>query len=154
MNLFIKKKKGNLEEQGFHRQPKNRFNETIEKNKIKIAGWLGKKTERYSTAQKRTGLVIFCALFAFLFMLLLGSSLRRNHFTWRTMDLIHPGTGVRGPLSDPAIDSVRKKVEMTGSWLDSLRKTDTAKFKAILLSKPYLLENLRVLEQLYHIQSN
>jgi hypothetical protein len=153
MTLFIKKKKENLQEQGFSKKVANRFSEAVEKKKVTIAGWLSRKTESYSTPQKRTGLIVFCMVFAFLFILLLGNSIHGHHFNYRSIVVTHLKSGVHDQLSPPLTDSIFRKVERTREWLDSLIKTDTPRFKAILLSKPYLLENLQVLEQLYQLQS-
>jgi hypothetical protein len=153
MTLFKKKKKENLQEQGFSKKVATRFSEAVEKKKITIAGWLGRKTEVYSTSQKRTGLIIFCSVFAFLFIMLLGSSMHGRHFDYRSIVVTHGRSGVHDPLSTPLTDSVYRKVEKIKEWLDSLKENDTPRFKAILLSKPYLLNNLKLLEQLYQIQS-
>jgi hypothetical protein len=153
MTLFIKKKKENLQEQGFSKKVANRFSEAVEKKKLTIAGWLGRKTERYSSAQKRTGLIVFCLVFSFLFILLLGNSIHGHHFNYRSIVVTHLRSGVHDPLSPPLTDSVFRKVEQMREWLDSLKENDTPRFKAILLSKPYLLDNLQLLEQLYQIQS-
>ena len=151
MTIFIKKKKGNLEERGFKKST-NRLGESIEKKKIAIAAWLSKKTEKYSMATKRTGLIIFCSVFALLFILLLGSSMTGHRFGNRSLVVTHLRSGVHDPLRVPISDSVFEKAEKIRVWLDSLRSHDTLKLKAILLAKPYLLENLDVLENIYQSQ--
>jgi hypothetical protein len=153
MTLFIKKKKENLQERGFSKKVANRFSEAVEKKKIVFAGWLGKKTDCYSTAKKRTALIVFCMIFSFLFIMLLGNSMHGHHFNYRSIIVTHLRSGVHDPLSPPITDSVFRKVEQMREWLDSLKENDTPRFKAILLSKPHLLNNLQVLEQLYQIQS-
>jgi hypothetical protein len=151
MTIFIKKNRGNLEEQGF-KKSSSRLGESIEKKKIALATWLGNKTEKYSTSTKRTGLIIFCSVFALLFILLLGSSMAGHHFGNRSLIVTHLRSGVHDPLRIPIADSVFEKAEKTRAWLDSLRKYDTLKLKAILLERPYLLENLEVLENIYQSQ--
>ncbi len=152
MSIFIKKKKGNLEEQGFKKEQDSRLNEWIEKQKTAIAAWLGKKTETYSASTKRVALIIFCSVFALLFILLLGSSIRGHRFGNRSLVVTHLRSGVHDPFFVPIADSVFEKAEKTRSWLDSLRSHDTLKFKAILLARPFLLENLQMLENIYQSQ--
>ena len=148
MAIFIKKKKRNLEEQGFSNKPISRFAETIEKKKMVAAAWLGKKTEGYSPARMKAGLIIFCIFFSCLGLYLLASSIRGHSFNSRSLVITHLRSGVHEPATSPIADSVFRKAEQTKLWLDSLRSHDTLRFKAILLAKPFLLENLRLLERL------
>jgi hypothetical protein len=153
MAIFIKKKKGNLEEQGFSNKPISRLAETIEKKKMEAAAWLGKKTEGYSPSRKKAGLIIFCIFFGGLSFYLLGSSIRGHSFNSRSLVIKHLRSGVHEPVTIPIADSIFQKMEKVRLWLDSLRSHDTLKFKAILLARPFLLENLHSLEKLYQYQT-
>ena len=153
MAIFIKKKKGNLQEQGFSNKPISRLAETIEKKKMEAATWLGKKTEGYSTVRKKAGLIIFCIFFGGLSFYLLASSVRGRSFNSRSLVITHLRSGVHDPVTIPIADSIFQKMEKTKLWLDSLRSHDTLRFKAILLARPFLLENLQTLEKLYQYQT-
>jgi hypothetical protein len=153
MAIFIKKKKGNLEERGFSNKPISRLAETIERKKMEAADWLGKKTEGYSIGRKKAGLIIFCIFFGGLGIYLLASSVRIHSFNSRSLVITHLRSGVHEPATSPIADSVFRKAAQTRLWLDSLRRHDTLRFKAILLAKPFLLEKLQVLEKLYQYQT-
>ncbi|HSZ34317.1 MAG TPA: hypothetical protein VK772_13460 [Puia sp.] len=153
MSIFIKKKKGNLEEQGFRNKPVSRFAETIEKKKMKASAWLGKKIERYSFGRKKTGLIIFCIFFGGLSFYQLASSLGSHSFNSRSLVITHLRSGVHEPPISPIADSVIHKVEKIRLWIDSLLSHDTIKLKAILLARPFLLENIQNLEKLYQYQT-
>ena len=152
MSIFIKKKKGNLEENGYSGKPPDYFREVVGKRKIKIAGWLNQKTEGYSSFQKKTALVIFCILFGVMSLYILAGSVHGHNFNTRSLIITHIRSGMP-PFPAPTItDSVFRQAEKTKYWLDSLRVNDTMKFKAILLSKPYLLNNLQLIENIYKSQ--
>jgi hypothetical protein len=153
MAILIKKKKGNLEEQGFNDKPISRLTEIIEKKKMEAAAWLGKKTEGYSPARMKAGLIIFCIFFGGLGIYLLASSIRGHSFNSRSLVITHLRSGVHEPATSPIADSVFRKAEQTRLFLDSLRSHDTLKFKAILLARPFLLENLQLLEKLNQYQT-
>jgi hypothetical protein len=153
MAIFIKKKKSNLEEQGFSNKPINRVAETIERKKMEAAAWLGKKTEEYSIGRKKAGLIIFCIFFSCLGIYQLASTIRGHSFNSRSLVITHLKSGVHEPVTSPIADSVFQKAEQTRIWLDSLRRHDTLRFKAILLARPFLLEKLQVLEKLYQYQT-
>jgi hypothetical protein len=68
MAIFFKKKKGNLESNGF-----------LKSKQTKIAGWLNSRINNCSSFQKKIGLFTFCLLFgALCFYMLTQSVLRRS----------------------------------------------------------------------------
>jgi hypothetical protein len=154
MSIFIKmKKKGNVEEQGFMETPVNRFTESIEKRKLRVAGWLRKKTAGYSPARKKIGLFIFCIFFGGLSIYILASSVHGHSFNTRSLLLMHFNSGVHDPDYSPVNDSILRKAKKIKLWMDSVRKKDTVRFKAIMLAEPFLLERLNMMEKLYDPQT-
>ncbi len=151
MSLFFKKKKANLKENGFSSSPTNHLIKIIEKGKVKLAGWLGHKTNSYSSFKKKTALIIFCMLFGGLCFYMLSSALHSHGFKTRVLILNHltPGMSPHRPFIS---DSAFYRIEKAKHLLDSLKLNDTLKFKAILLSKPALPENLQLLENIYQSQ--
>jgi hypothetical protein len=152
MSLFIKKKKGNLKDNGFSNKASGRFQEAIEKSKIKVAGWLNQKTNAYSPAQKKVGLIIFCILFGSFCFAMLAGSIRARSIKSHFLIVTHliPGVQAVHPLIS---DSLFIRIEKAVHFLDSLRNNDSPKFKAIILNRPTLLNNLHTLENIYHSQN-
>jgi hypothetical protein len=151
MSLF-KKKKGNLEEQGFAGRKHDYFNLMVERKKVKIAGWLNQKTGGWPGGQKKIALIIFCLLFGAMSVYILAGSFRGHNFGNRNLVITHLRSGVHSPPGKVIPDSVYERAERTRLWLDSLKQNDTARFRVILLSRPLLLNNLQLIESIYHSQ--
>src|SRR4030095_3694922 len=152
MQLY-KKKKGNLEENGFASRTKDYFKEAVEKRKIKIASWLQEKSARFSSIQKKAALIVFCIVFGGTSVFILARSIKSYNFNSDNL-YIHRQDEKLYPTAIPRIsDSAYQRVKRAKQWLDSLKRTDSNRFKVILLSKPYLLENLQFIEHIYQSQS-
>ena len=50
-------------------------------------------------------------------------------------------------------DSVYQRVQRTKLFLDSLRRFDTIKLRAILLARPGLSDHIQLLEHIYQLQN-
>src|SRR5258707_2210803 len=96
MSLFYKKKKGNLEENGFSGKPVNHFKEFIENRKQKVAGWLSQKANGYSPFQKKIGLVVFCVLFGSMCFYILSGCIRNRDPKSRVLVITPMHSGVPG----------------------------------------------------------
>jgi hypothetical protein len=151
MSLF-KKKKGNLQEQGFAGQKTDYFQRAVEQRKVKVAGWLNEKTGGWSPFQKKIALIIFCLVFGALSFYILAGSFQGHGFGNRNLVITHLRSGVHSPPGKVIPDSVYQRAERTRAWLDSLKENDTARFRAILLSRPFLLNNLQLIESIYQSQ--
>lgn len=151
MSLF-KRKKQNLEENGFASKPKDYFREVIENRKVKAATWLQEKTAGYSPVQKKTALIIFCILFGGLSFYILAGSIHSHHLNNQDLIIDHLHSGMRPPTIHTIPDSLYQKVERVKEWLDSIRRNDPSRFKVILLSKPFLLNNLQLIESIHQPQ--
>jgi hypothetical protein len=149
MSIFFKKKKGNLEENGFSNKSTAYFKSAVESGKLKIAGWLDQKTSGYSPGHKKAGLIIFCAVFGGLCFYLLTGSIRNRNADIRRLVITRIPGYLQPGHSGAITDSVYHHIEKTKLFLDSLRKNDTLKYKAILLARPGLPDNIRLLEQIY-----
>ncbi len=145
MSLFIKKKKGNVEVNG--------FSTAIENRKLKIAGWLNRKTTGWSPVVLKTALVVFFILFGGFCFYILSQSVRRRDIRSHIIVLNHLRSGVQPAHYPPVSDSVFRNAMRTKQWLDSLRHKDSIRLKAILLAKPWLLTNLQLIENIYQIQN-
>ena len=152
MSLYFKKKRGNLEENGFSNKPADYFREAIEKKKIKLADWLNHKTGAYSPIQKKAALIIFCIFFGGLSFYILTGSIHSHNFNTRALIITHLKSGMPPSRTQVISDTIFRQAQRTKRFLDSLRTNDTAKFKAILLAKPYLLNNLQLIESIYKSQ--
>lgn len=152
MPLFNKKKR-NLEENGFSGKLPGYFKKSIEDRIMKITGWLNQKTGGYSPVKKKASLIIFCILFGGLSFYILAGSMRGRGFNNRNLIITHLHSGVNLTPSFPVSDSVFQRVVRLQKWLDSLRQNDTSKFKAILLAKPFLIDNLLLVERIYQSKS-
>jgi hypothetical protein len=153
MSLFFKSKKGNLVENGFAKNRTDYFQEVVEKKKVKLATWLSLKTGGYSPNQKKIALISFCILFGGLSLRILWSSVEVHHSNKPSLVVTHIRSGVRDPFKQHISDSLFQKAKKENKYLDSLRVNDTVKFKAILLAKPYLLQNLELIERIYQSQN-
>jgi hypothetical protein len=151
MSLF-KRKKQNLEENGFAGKPKDYFREVIENRKVKAASWLHEKTSSYSPIQKKIALIIFCILFGGLSFYILAGSIHGHDFNNRNLIIDHLHSGTHPPTIHTIPDSLYQKVERVKEWLDSIRQNDPNRFKVILLSKPFLLYNLQLIERIHQSQ--
>ena len=145
MSIFFKKQKGNVEPNG--------FSAAMEKNKLKIAGWLNSKTKGCPPRFMKTALIVFCILFGAFCFYTLFHAVRRPDIRSHIIILNHLRSGVQATHYPPVSDSLFKHVRRTEQWLDSLRDNDTIKLKAILLAKPYLLTNLQLIERIYQSQN-
>jgi hypothetical protein len=152
MSLF-KKNKGNLEENGFSAEPKNYFLEAVERRKVEFAGWLQANTGGYTPMQKKIALIAFCVLFGGLSFFILTGSLRGHGFNNRDLIINRLHTGPKQLPIQFIPDSIYQRAERTKQWLDSIRQNDTNRFKVILLYKPFLLENLQLIERIYQSQT-
>lgn len=152
MSIFLKKKKGNLKENGFSGEPDKYFKVALEKRKVKLAGWLSRKTSRYSPLQKKIGLIIFCILFGSLSFLILARSVYDRGYKSHFLILHHLRSGM-SPAHPHISDSAFVQIERAKHFLDSLRNNDTLKFRVILLNRPALLNNLQMLEKIYQYQN-
>src|SRR5580692_117514 len=94
MSIFFKKKRGNLEENGFSGKPPDYFKEVARRRKIKIAGWLNQKTEGYSPFQKKIALFIFCILFGGMSLYILAGSIHGHNFNTRSLIPNHIRSGM------------------------------------------------------------
>jgi hypothetical protein len=149
---LLKKKRGNLEENGFSNKKLDYFSQAVERKKVKVAGWLNQKTGGWSPFQKKIALIIFCLVFGALSFYILASSFQGHGFGNRNLVITHLRSGVHSPPGKVIPDSVYQRAERTKVWLDSLKENDTARFRAILLSRPFLLNNLQLIESIYHSQ--
>ncbi len=152
MPLFFKKKKGNLQTNGFTGYGSNYFMEAIERKKKKLAGWLNRKTAGYSPFQNKFMLAIVCILFGVSSLYILCSHIRGHSLARPAVILQHIRSGMPVRPSLPVSDSLFKQAEKTKEWLDSVRRNDTLKFKTILLYNPALPDNLQLIEHIYQSQ--
>ncbi len=151
MKLSFRRKKGNLEENGFSKRGSAYFRQVIEKKKLKLADWLNQKTRGYSPLQLKIGLGIFCIFFGALSFYTLYGCVRKHDFGTNVLVVNHVRSGV--PMSLPKIsDSLFDRARKAKRSLDSLRKNDTNRLKTILLANPYLLNNLQLIEEIYQSQ--
>jgi hypothetical protein len=146
MLQFFRKKKGNVEVNG--------FSTAVEKKKLKIAGWLNRKTKRWPPAFMKTALVVFCLLFGGFCFYILSQSIRKRDIRSHIIVLTHLRSGVQPTHYPPFSDSLFRNAMRTKLWLDSLRQKDTIKLKAILLARPFLLTNLQLIETIYQSQKH
>ncbi len=86
MLQFFRKKKGNVEANG--------FSAAVEKKKLKIAGWLNRRINNYSPLQKKIGLFTFCILFGTLCFYMLRESVYRQSFNNRVLITTHLRSGM------------------------------------------------------------
>jgi len=120
---------------------------------LRISGWLGRRTQRFSAGQIKR----YCMLF-----ILIGACWN----TWIIVQALrqpHPPVRVRSlQLSDSILPSIRPAADPSSlesirnfrSWLDSLR-ADTAGrriYDSIQRQRPGLLDSLRLIER--HIPFN
>lgn len=152
MSLF-KKKKGNVQENGYAGKPKDYFREAVENRKVKVANWLQEKTERYSPFQKKTAFIVFCIFIGTASFFILAGSIRSHNFGNRDLIIDHLHSGAHQSPAQRVSDSVFRKAERTKLWLDSIRRTDSNRFQVILLSNPFLLDNLQLIERIYQSQT-
>jgi hypothetical protein len=146
MLQFFRKKKGNVEVNG--------FSAAVEKKKLKIASWLDRKTTGWSPAFMKTALVIFCILFGGFCFYILSQSIRKRDIRSHIIVLNHLRSGVQSSHYPPVSDSLFRNALRMKQWLDSLRQNDTVKLRAILLAKPFLLTNLQLIETIYQSQKH
>jgi len=125
----------------------------IENKKVKLATWLSLKTGKYSTIQKKIALISFCIFFGVLSARILWSSVEVHRSNKPSLVVTHIRSGVRDAFKQHIPDSLFQKAKKEKKYLDSLRVNDTVKFKAILLAKPYLLQNLELIERIYQSQN-
>jgi hypothetical protein len=151
MSLF-KKKRGNLEENGFSGNQPDYFSQAVERKKEKLAGWLNQKTGGWSPLQKKIALIIFCLIFGALSIHILVGSFHGHGFGNRNLVITHLRSGVHSPPNKVIPDSVYQRAERTRVWLDSLKENDTARLRSILRSRPFLLNNLQLIESIYQSQ--
>jgi len=153
MSFFFRKKKGNLKENGFADKVPDYFRQSVERRKAKTAGWLQEKTGGYSIMQKKTALIIFCILFGGFSFYILAGSVHVHGFGNRDLILRHLHSGQHPPPFRVIPDSVYQRAERTRQWLDSIRQYDSNRFRVILLSRPFLLNNLQLIEHIYQSQT-
>lgn len=158
MLQFFRKKKENIEVKGNPVVNRNTetdgFSAAVEKKKLKIAGWLNRKTTGWSPGILKTALVAFCLLFGTFCFYILSQSVRKRDTRSHIIVLNHLHSGVQ-PVGYPVVsDSLFRKALRMKQWLDSLRRDDTIKLKAILLAKPYLMTNLQLIESIYQSQKH
>ncbi len=146
MLQFFRKKKGNVEVNG--------FSAAVEKKKLKIAGWLNRKTNGWSPVVVKTALVVFCIVFGGFCFYTLSQSIRKRDIRSHIIVLNHLRSGVQPTHYPPVSDSLFRNALRMKQCLDSLRQNDTNKLKAILLAKPFLLTNLQLIETIYQSQKH
>jgi hypothetical protein len=107
MPIFFKKKKGNVESNGF-----------LKSKKIKIAEWLNRRVNNYSPLQKKIGLFGFCILFGALCFYMLRESVYRQSVKNQVLIITHLRSGM--PMRYR--DSLRLKEIMLENILKSQNK--------------------------------
>jgi hypothetical protein len=103
MSLFMKKKKGNVEVNG--------FSAAIEKKKLKIANWLNEKTRSLSPGFIKILLVAFCALFGTCCFYSLSHALRKPGIRSHVIILNHIRSGMQ-PGQYPTIPDSLKHISI------------------------------------------
>jgi hypothetical protein len=107
MPIFFKKKKGNLESNGF-----------LMSKQVKIAGWLNRRINHFSPFQKKIGLFTFCILSGICCFLMLRESVFKHSSTKRMLIITHLRSGM--PMRYR--DSLRVKENMLENILKSQNK--------------------------------
>jgi hypothetical protein len=83
MSIFFKKKKGNLESNGF-----------LKRKQTKIADWLNSRINSCSSLQKKIGLFTFCLLFGALCFYMLTQSVLRWSVKTQVLIITHLRSGM------------------------------------------------------------
>jgi hypothetical protein len=107
MSIFFKKKKGNLESNGF-----------LMREQVKIAGWLNRRINRFSPFQKKTGLFTFCLLSGICCFLMLRESVLSHSSKNQLLIITH----LRSGMPKRYRDSLRIKENMLENILKSQNK--------------------------------
>ena len=151
MSIFTKKK-GNLEENGFGSQRKSYVQKAVDQKKKVVAAWLQQVSKGLTQNQQKLVLVVFSLLFGGICVAILSGSFHNPGFN-NTNLIIHHLHAPFPPAAGPPIsDSAYYRVKRARLWLDSLRQSDTARYRLILLSRPMLLDNLVLIERIYQSQ--
>ena len=107
MSIFFKKKKGNLES-----------NEFLKNKQVKIAGWLNRRVNSYSSVQKKVRLFTFCLLSGICCFLML----RESVFSHPSKNQLLIITHLRSGMPMRYRDSLRLKEIMMENLLKSQNK--------------------------------